>query len=408
MTFKQLILLCIAIMTLSACQPVKSYIGDPELPYTPAKEPAIGDILHMPTGVYVDQQQMLDQISRVQVVFVGETHDNPASHHLQEKILGALQERNPGQVTLAMEMFNPSQQDVLDRWTAGELSEKEFLKQVGWYSNWHMNFGFYRKLLTICRDKQIPILALNAEDSLKKKVSRTPFEELEQADQEKLPQMDQNDPYQKAMVEAVFSNHKMGQAMADGFQRVQTLWDETMAENLANYLESKGNRHQVVAIAGGNHVRYGYGIPRRMYRRIPVSYMLVGSEELDIPDSKKDRLMNITKPDYPMPPYHFLTFTEYEDLPNTGVKLGIMLEKAEGGLLIKKVMPGSVAEQNELRENDLLTKLDQQQLTEPFDLIYELQQKKDGDRIELTFIRKEKEQAREVLFPIPDEQKQLK
>ncbi len=175
--------------------------------------------------------------------------------------------------------------------------------------------------------------------------------------------------------------------MIDGFQRVQTLWDETMAENLANYLKEQGKDHQVLVVAGGNHVRYGYGIPRRMFRRVPASYILIGSNEIDIPEDKKDRLMNIRKPDYPMPPYHFLTYTKYEDLPNPGVKLGIMLEKSNNGLLVKKIMPGSVAERNGLRNNDILTKIDQQDLKEPFDLIYELQQKRSGDKIELTLTR---------------------
>lgn len=404
MPLRHFILLCIAMTTLSACQPSKAYIGDPELPYPPRKEPAVGDILHLPTGIYVERQAMLEQATRVQVVFVGETHDNPASHRLQEEILSALQQNNPGRVTLAMEMFTPSQQEALDRWVAGDLSEKEFLKQSGWHSNWQMNFGFYRGLLTICRDRRIPILALNAEDSLKKKVSRTPFDQLDQEDKDRLPQLDLDDPYQKAMVAAVFADHKMGSGMKDGFQRVQTLWDETMAENLADYLRSKGRDHQVVVVAGGNHVRYGYGIPRRMFRRLPASYLLIGSQELSVPEAKKDRLMDVTKPHYPMPPYHFLTFTEYEDLPNPGVKLGVHLEKTAGGLVIKKVMPGSVAERNGLQENDLLTEIDRQQLVEPFDLIYELQRKKNGDRIDLTFVRDDNEQSLEITFPVPQEE----
>lgn len=403
MKIKYLILLVISMMSLNACQPAKHYIGDPELPYPPEREPVIGDILHLQTGLYVDQQTMFDQATRVRVVFVGETHDNPASHRLQEEILNALQQQNPDNISLAMEMFTPSQQSILDLWVAGELTEKEFLKQVGWYRTWHMNFAFYRNLLTFCRDNKISILALNSEKEIKQTVSRTPFDQLSEEEKSQLPQMDHSDPYQRTMVKAVFSGHKMGKAMVDGFQRVQTLWDETMAENLADYLTSKEQDHQVLVIAGGNHVRYGFGIPRRMFRRNPASYILIGSTELNIPEDKKDRLMDITTPNYPMPPYHFLTFTEYEDLPSPGVKLGIALDKAEGGLVIKKVMPGSVAEQNALLENDLLTQIDQQKLKEPFDLIYELQQKSGGDQIELTLSRDGKSQTINITFPVQSE-----
>ena len=155
---------------------------------------------------------------------------------------------------------------------------------------------------------------------------------------------------------------------------------------------------RVLVIAGGNHVRYGFGIPRRMFRRIPSSYQLIGSEELNIPEDKRDRLMDVNKPAYPMPPYHFMTFTAYEDLPQPGVKLGIMLDKAEGGLLIKGIIPGSVAEHNGLLENDLLTQIGNQQLLEPFDLIYELQQKKIGDTVELHLLRQGEPLVKSIEF----------
>ncbi len=210
MTLRPIVLLLFAMLSLSACQSATQKLGNPELPYPPVKQPQVGDILHLPTGIYVDQQVMLDQAVRTQVVFVGETHDNPASHRLQVNILKALQQNNPGRISLAMEMFSPSQQPVLNRWVAGELSEKEFIKQVDWYSHWNMNFAFYRELLTFCRDNQIPVLALNSEKELKQKVGRTPFDQLTDEEKKQLPQMDHNDPYQQAMVKAVFPITKWG------------------------------------------------------------------------------------------------------------------------------------------------------------------------------------------------------
>jgi hypothetical protein len=213
-----------------------------------------------------------------------------------------------------------------------------------------------------------------------------------------------DDPYQQAMVEAVFNDHKMGKAMLDGFQRVQTLWDETMAENLANYLKTVDESHQVLVVAGGNHVRFGFGIPRRLFRRVPVTYLLIGSEELDVPEDKQDRLMNIKNPDYPLLPYHFLKFTAYEDLENPGIKLGVLLDKIDRGLLIKKVIAGSLAEQNSLQPDDILTQIDTQPIKQLFDLIYELQQKKPGDKIELTLTRDNQVVTKTIIFPAKKQQ----
>jgi uncharacterized iron-regulated protein len=374
-------------------------LGDPEAPYPVEREPTVGDILHLPTGIYVDQVALFTHSHRARVVFVGETHDNPASHRLQEQILAALQRQNPGRVSLAMEMFTPVQQPILDRWTAGELTEKEFLKQVDWFQNWRMNFAYYRALLNFCRDNRIPVVALNADKELQQKLGRTPLDQLAAEDRERLPEMDMDDPYQQAMVKAVFSDHAMGGGMLDGFHRVQTLWEEAMAANLADYLRTQDKEHQVMVIAGGNHVRYGFGIPRRLFRRLPVSYLLVGSQEINIPEDKQDRLMDIPDPNYPMPPYDFMVFTEYEDLPAAGVKLGIMLATGKDGLLIKKVLADSIAEQNDLRADDQLMRINGQPLAAPFDLIYELQQTQAGDSIVLELSRQDQELRKAISFP---------
>jgi uncharacterized iron-regulated protein len=399
MKLRNALMLLLMTISLIGCQPAKDYLGDPELPYPPEREPVIGDILHLPTGIYVDQQVMLNHARQARVIFVGETHDNPASHRLEVDVLNALQQHNRGNITLAMEMFTPSQQPVLDLWSAGKLSEKEFLQQVDWFHTWRMNFSFYRPLLTFCRDHNIPILALNAEKELKQKVSRTPLDQLSEEERQQLPDM-VDDPYQQAMVKSVFSGHKMGQAMRDGFQRVQTLWDETMAQNLAAYLKTVDEHHQVLVVAGGNHIRFGFGIPRRMFRRTPVTYLLIGSEELDVPADKQDRLMDIKTPDYPLLPYHFMTFTAYEDLENPGVKLGVLLDQIDNGLQVKDVVAGSIAEQNGLQTDDVLTRIDAQPITQLFDLIYELQQKKPGDTIDLTLKRGEKTLNKSIIVPV--------
>ncbi|MDH3454445.1 MAG: ChaN family lipoprotein, partial [Desulfuromonadales bacterium] len=94
-------------------------IGNPEAPYPPAEQPALGDIYHLPTGVKVTADQMNAAITDARIVYVGETHDNPASHRLELQVLKAMVERYPGQVSLGLEMFNTSQQKALDQWSKG-------------------------------------------------------------------------------------------------------------------------------------------------------------------------------------------------------------------------------------------------------------------------------------------------
>ena len=379
----------------------KQLIGDPENPYPLKSPPRIGDIVHLPTGTLVSQAQMLDAVGDARIVYVGETHDNPASHRLELQVLKALADRHPGRQALGMEMFARSQQAALDRWSAGKLDEKAFLKESGWHEDWTMDFAYYRDLLNFARERRIPVIALNTEKSLVAKVRRTPLDQLDAADKAALPEMDLSDPYQRGMVTAVFGDHSHGGMAIDVFLRGQTLWDETMAESAARYLASPaGADMHLMVVAGGYHVSYGFGIPRRVFRRFPASYVLLGGQEIDIPADKRDRLMNVEPPEFPMVPYDYLTYLAYEDLPDKAVRLGVMFEPGRGGrgLLVKNVAPASNAERAGLKSGDLLLALDGAPLAESFDLVYAVQQKRPGDHASLKLERDGRVLQVDVLF----------
>lgn len=365
-----------------------THLGNPELPYPPEEPPVVGNILHLPTGIETGHSTLLEHAAQARIVYVGETHDNPASHRLQLEILTHLQQSNPGNVVLAMEMFTPEQQDVLDRWTAGELAEKEFIKEVEWYQTWKMNYAYYRDLLSYARDNRIRVLGINAPKDLVRAVGMAPLEEQPEEIRERLPEFDFNDPYQQAMARAIYADHPVSDSMKDGFLRIQTLWDESMAENLSDFLASEqGQGKQAMVVAGGNHVSYGFGIPRRVFRRVPASYLLIGSRTIEIAEGKQVERMDVTLPGFPMPPYHFMTYTRYENLPEQGVKLGVHLKEEENRVTIVSILPGSVAEKAGLLKEDILRRIDSIPVNEIFDLVYELNQRQPDDTATLIIER---------------------
>ncbi len=393
----------LSLLALAACAPVgPQLIGDPQNPYPLAKPPQLGDIVHLPTGTLVTSGQMLTVAADARIVYVGETHDNPASHRLELTVLKGLAERSPGRLALGMEMFSRSQQPVLDRWVRGELSEKTFLKESRWFETWGQNFAYYRELLNFARDRQIPVIALNAEKSLVRAVRSKPLDQLSEAERAQLPVMDLTDPYQRGLVTAILGDPKShGGMLLDGFINAQTVWDETMAESVANYLQSPaGQENRMLVVAGGNHIRNGFGIPRRVFRRLPTSYLLIGCREIDIPASKEDRMMEVNLPEFPMVPYDFVAYLAYEELAVKPLLLGVMIEPATagGGLLVKEVVPESNAERAGLLAGDRLLSLDGEPLAENFDLVYAIQQKKPGDRGVLRVERAGESRQIEVSF----------
>ncbi len=266
-----------------------------------------------------------------------------------------------------------------------------------------MDFDYYRDLLVFARDQRIPVIGLNAEKSLVKAVGEKPLAELTPQEREALPEMDFSDPYQKALVESIYGGHAHGGNL-EGFLRVQTLWDETMAASVARYLQGHEGDHMVV-LAGGNHIRFGFGIPRRVFRRLPTSYVLVGSQEIDIPESMQDRLMDVVEPQFPMVPYDFLAYTRYEELARPPVRLGVSLEEKEGGKIeVEAVTPGSVAEQVGIRKGDRILAVDGTPVSEAFDVVYAVRQKHPGDRMKLQIERDGRTIMIETVFP-PSEKK---
>ncbi|QWV92624.1 ChaN family lipoprotein [Geomonas oryzisoli] len=397
----------LSLLTMTACSTPragKPVLGDPENPYPMQKAAEIGDIIHLPTGTLVTPQQMFDVVTDARVVYVGETHDNPAAHRLELDTLKAMEQRYPGKVALGMEMFVRSQQPVLDRWVAGELDEKAFLKASRWYDNWKMDFAYYRDLLLYAREKRIPVVALNAEKELVQAVRMKPLEELTPEQKAQLPQMDLSDPYQRAQTESIFSGHNSHGKMAiEGFIRAQTLWDETMAESAVRYLTSaSGKDRRLLVVAGGNHVGYGFGIPRRAFRRLPASYATIGGHEVVVRRAEKPVMMDVETPDFPTVSFDFLVNYAYEGLPAPGVLLGVMFEPDPKGrgLVVNTVVPDSNASRAGVQKGDLLLAMDNEPLKESLDLVYAVKQKHVGDKSTLKLERKGEVMDIEVVFKI--------
>ncbi len=390
-----LVLICSLMLACSSNPP----LGDPEMPYPPVRPPRVGDILHIPTGIFVTEAQMLDAVTDARIIYVGETHDNPASHRLELTVLKALAERYPQKVALGMEMLTPEQQPVLDKWVAGELSEKELLEQSRWYEIWRMDFDYYKALFQFCREQGIPIIGLNATREQVEAVASGDRSKLDAAQRAQIPELDMSDPYQRALTKAVFGGHRHGGGDESRFLRVQTLWDETMAANVARYLSSaEGADKRMLVIAGGHHVAYGIGIPRRVFRRLPVSYVLVGNEDLEYAEGKGEKVMDVTLPNMPMPPYHYVLYTKYERLPKQKVRLGILLSESDEGVTIQGVLSSTPAAKAGLQKGDIIRSLDGEPVTKSFDVIYAIKQKRPGDEVVLTVERNGKQKRLTVRF----------
>lgn len=283
---------------------------------SPYRDPATlqkGQILHLATGRILTEPELIDFLSHFPVVYIGETHDNVDAHDVQFSILKGLYGKLPGKMALGLEMLPRGSQSMVNAYVQGRLNEKEFARL--WVKNWGHTFPYYREILAYARENRIPLLALNTDDDVKNAVRKHALHELDPDTADRLPDMDLDDPYYEARTRSIFEGHHMGPKNSDKFLRVQTLWDETMAETAAEFLTSpEGKGMHLIVLAGGHHVTYGFGIPRRLFRRVSLPYAVVSTLMVEIPENKKDRLMDVTLPDLPLSPADFYWAVGYRDL----------------------------------------------------------------------------------------------
>ena len=118
-------------------------------PYLNLGDLQTGQILHLPTGLTVTFDQMLDSISTSHVIYIGETHDNIEAHKVQLEIIKKLSEQYP--VTIGLEMFRRSAQEKLDQWNLGRLSIREFKNLF--HENWGTGYRLYQPIFDFARTK---------------------------------------------------------------------------------------------------------------------------------------------------------------------------------------------------------------------------------------------------------------
>jgi uncharacterized iron-regulated protein len=226
-------------------------------------------------GQEVSFAQMVADLSTTRVVYVGEEHDDPLHHAAQLQILEALHDREPS-LALGLEMVQRPFQPALDAWVAGEGDEAALVEGVEWEERWGFDFALYRPLFEACRERGIPMVALNAEKELTRAVARNGLDALDDEERARLPELDLAVSAHREMIHEALSDHPhMTPGFFERMYAAQVVWDETMAERVAGVLEASDGPARMVVIAGSFHVRQGLGIPDRAARRGATPYRIV-------------------------------------------------------------------------------------------------------------------------------------
>lgn len=238
---------------------------------------------------------ILAALAPADVVYLAETHDRLADHEAQLEIVQQLFQAG-GVDALGLEMFQRPFQPVLDAYLAGTLDEAGLVTGSEYEQRWGFPWAYYAPLLRFAQAQALPVLALNTPAEITRQVARAGLESLTLDQQRQIPalsEVDLSNAVYRQQLADLFAQAHSGHGVAldfENFWAAQVLWDETMAEGIAQYLQAHPG-DQMVVLAGQGHLAYGHGIPDRVARRLGPS--LVQKTVLLNPDQAQQQAPGI-------------------------------------------------------------------------------------------------------------------
>lgn len=225
-----------------------------------------------------------EAMGAAEVVFVGESHNDPTTHLIESELLQSAYTRYDSQtekgaarsLVLSLEMFERDVQTVLDEYLSDLILERQFLASSRPWSNYQTD---YRPLIEFAHAHKLPVVASNAPDRYVSRVARvgrdslTALSPVAKTWLAPLPYGDASPDYaakfQKFMETAHDGAHR-GSYLLDA----QVLRDATMGWTIAEILQ-KQKKALILHINGNFHSEGRMGIPEQLRTYRPQTRILV-------------------------------------------------------------------------------------------------------------------------------------
>lgn len=248
---------CLAVLLATSCAQI------PPGSLRDADHPLAGRLWDVAAQHFIDDTQLLRRAAQVEVLLLGETHDNPEHHRLQIKLLQARVGAG-ARPALLMEQFDRDQQPVLD---AARRDGKDLAPLIrGW------DWVLYRPLVALADSAQLPLRAANLPRGATRPVVREGYAALAAGEAQRLAlEAVWDAARQEYMTNLIEASHcgQVTPQLRDGLVRAQRLRDATLADAALEVIGSG-----VVFILGRGHARRDVGVPLYLTARRPGTRLL--------------------------------------------------------------------------------------------------------------------------------------
>jgi uncharacterized iron-regulated protein len=323
--------------------------------------------------------EILPKLSESSIIYVGERHDQFAHHFNQLQIIKKLHEAGH-KLAVGMEMFQRTQQQTLDDYLAGRIDEHTFLEKTEYFDKWGYDYNLYKPIIDYLKQQKIPLVALNIERDITRKVAREGMYSLTDEEKKRIPSaLDFSNKEYRDDLNKVFSLHADHGDFRDFnyFLQSQTLWDEGMAESAHQFM-ARNPECKMVILTGNGHIRHTYGIPERLYRRNHEPFTIVVQDE---------------EIEYGIADYVLLS-TELKGRESP--KLGVLVVEKDQGLTVMGARDNTPARKAGLQKGDIIIQFAGQPIRSLADLKRALFFSEMGSTLEIQLKRNDKTLDKEI------------
>lgn len=252
------ITILLAVSFLASCTAVQPNQAEPWQSQLYADHVLVGRIWDSRRDQFIAPDELLSRLEGVSYLLLGEKHDNPDHHRLQQRSLDhVLAEGDVA--TVAFEMMSSEQQPLLQDLPS---LRTENLEQINEFLNWDndgWNWDYYGPLLGSALDAGVSINAANIsnEEMMQVYGALTPAEIAGVLDEQTMTALEKD----------IDESHcgMLPESQFPAMVRVQQARDFAMAASLTG--EPSGR--QKVLIAGNYHIRRDLGVPNYLLHNLP-------------------------------------------------------------------------------------------------------------------------------------------
>lgn len=237
-------LMLLAVLLLTACS--QSPVTTPQKNIN-----TLGKIIDLHSGETLTPEQLLTRMAVQQRVIVGEKHDNPYHHQIEDWLIEQLSKQRP-QGSVLMEMITPSQQGKVDEAKAWLQSNpaaqgSRVAELTAWQPNW--KWSLYGDVVMVAMLAPYPVLSAN--------LDRSEIKAFYQQPEFPKGQLSVSPAVQLALADTIRGSHggEITAKQLHAMVAIQQQRDRRMAERLL------AAPTPALLMAGGYHANKMVGVP---------------------------------------------------------------------------------------------------------------------------------------------------